>query len=78
LIPQLAFRIPGVTKHLSGLFNNIDKILEEITRALQTQNAVAQQSAPLGGAIAQMQPAIGAGPEAGMPNLPQMGPNLGL
>src|SRR5271165_1188494 len=33
LIPQLAFRIPGVSKHLSSLFTNIDKILEEIEKA---------------------------------------------
>lgn len=54
LIPQLAFRIPGVTKHLSTLFSTIDKVLEEIEKASATQNAVG--NTPLGGGIASPNP----------------------
>jgi len=77
LIPQLAFRIPGVTKHLSSLFSNIDKVLEEIDKASQTQNAV--QNNPIGGGIASMQPDMGGGGGGGpaMPQSANMMPPMG-
>ena len=78
LIPQLSFRIPGVSKHLATLFSTLDKILEEINKAQQTQNAV--QNTPVGGAIAAMQPNMGQDASAGptMPTASNAMPPLGM
>lgn len=40
LIPHTAFRIPGITKHISKALDNVNAAVEEANKALQTTQAV--------------------------------------
>lgn len=51
LIPQVAFTIPGVSKHMTNLWKALDGAIKEAEQALSTQQSV--QSAPLGMTAAQ-------------------------
>jgi hypothetical protein len=63
LIPQTAFRLPGVTKHLVPLLKALDGAIKEAQQGLSTQQTVEQS--PIGLSIAQPGGAPGeAGPAA--------------
>lgn len=67
LIPQIAFRIPGMSKHLSGLLKSLDGALKEIEQANSTQGAV-QKVNPIGSSMASPTgPTDGAMPGPGGP-----------
>jgi hypothetical protein len=50
LIPQTAFRIPGVTRHLSKAMQDIDGALKEAQQALQASSTVG--ASPVGLSVA--------------------------
>src|SRR5438552_2374001 len=59
LIPHTAFRIPGITKHISKMVDSCNAAVEEANKALQTTQAVG--NTPIG--MSAVQPAAGtAGP----------------
>lgn len=62
LIPQYAFRVPGMSKHLSALLKALDGALKEMETASSTQGAVSK----LGSSMASNN-------EPGMP-----GPGMGV
>jgi hypothetical protein len=60
VIQQTAMQIPNTTRHAAAAVTALDKLLEEINNASQTQNAV--QSSPIGGSVAALQPGAQGGP----------------
>lgn len=56
LLPQIAFRIPGMSKHLSGLLKSLDGAIKEVEQALSTKNTVGKTMQGIGHSAAQQQP----------------------
>lgn len=52
LIPQLAMKIPGMSKHLPTLLKSIDGAIDEIGKASQTEDTVRKSMSPIGSSIA--------------------------
>jgi len=64
LIPQVAFTLPGVSKHMTNLWKALDGAIKEAEQALSTQQSV--QSTPVGMTAAQPPQAEQQGGMAGM------------
>ena len=81
LIPQTAFRVPGVSKHLTPMLKAIDGAIKEAQQALATQKTVGSmpgmeqpQQQPIGLSAANPPAAMSAGPGmASGPSMPGMG-----
>lgn len=50
LIPQTAFRVPGVTKHISKALSSLDGAIAETQKALETSSAIG--ATPIGLSVA--------------------------
>jgi hypothetical protein len=72
IIQQTAMQIPNTTRHAAAAVTALDKLLEEINNASQTQNAV--QATPIGGSVAAIQPGI---QQPGMGQFPGAGQPMG-
>ena len=69
LIPQVAYSLPGVAKHMTNLWKSLEGAIKEAEQALSTQKSV--QSIPIGMSAAQPTPDQGdAGPSGGSPFMP--------